>query len=501
MSMRVGIIGAGAAGLITAKTLLEDGFQVQILTRDSSVGGVWARQRIYPSLHLNNVYGEFRFSSLPMPAPKDAGDGGRLNGGIMRDYFESFAARFLKECIQFEVEVINIHRNASGKWEVSLRDMKTSGEETIVFDKIVLCTGGCSSPHIPESLSPSAARQAGFKGDVFHTSDFLSHMEKLDAPDKSNEEIVVVGGGKSAQDFIGYAVGKGHNVTMIFTKADSFLAAPFTLPGFIRKSRFLAVLSPHIRLETRLEKFMHKTSIGSTLTHAFWNFLTWSSFDTFKIPPSSPFRNSFSNFWEIRTNDEGSRSLSGFFDYLKQGKINVIAPARASRFAEDGSGLILEDGSKVKAGTVVLATGYKSSWDNLFDEETRQSLGLSRQPVASQPETWDYVTLANPPVVRSAEEPKAAASIYRGIVPAQNLLRKDFAINGSIFTVNNGYTFEVVSHWISSYFLEDRFLQLPSSVEDALVETQINAAWLRKRFPGTFSWVNESYSSNVAFFK
>ena len=38
--------------------------------------------------------------------------------------------------------------------------------------------------------------------------------------------------------FIGYAVGKGRKVTMIFTKADSFLAAPFTLPGFIRKSRF-----------------------------------------------------------------------------------------------------------------------------------------------------------------------------------------------------------------------------------------------------------------------
>lgn len=50
----VGIIGAGAAGLITGHTLLQDGFKnVQLLTRDKSVGGVWARERIYPGVSIN----------------------------------------------------------------------------------------------------------------------------------------------------------------------------------------------------------------------------------------------------------------------------------------------------------------------------------------------------------------------------------------------------------------------------------------------------------------
>lgn len=50
----IGIIGAGAAGLITAHTLLQDGFRaVQILTRDKSVGGVWARERTYPGIFIN----------------------------------------------------------------------------------------------------------------------------------------------------------------------------------------------------------------------------------------------------------------------------------------------------------------------------------------------------------------------------------------------------------------------------------------------------------------
>lgn len=48
------VIGAGSAGLITAHTLIKDGFQhVQIFTQDDTVGGVWCSERVYPSLTLN----------------------------------------------------------------------------------------------------------------------------------------------------------------------------------------------------------------------------------------------------------------------------------------------------------------------------------------------------------------------------------------------------------------------------------------------------------------
>lgn len=47
------IIGAGAAGLVTAKTLLDDDFDVCVLTRDCSPGGVWAEERVYPGLSIN----------------------------------------------------------------------------------------------------------------------------------------------------------------------------------------------------------------------------------------------------------------------------------------------------------------------------------------------------------------------------------------------------------------------------------------------------------------
>ena len=51
---RICVIGAGAAGLISAHTLIQDGFRnVEVLSRDSSTGGVWAAERVYPGLTIN----------------------------------------------------------------------------------------------------------------------------------------------------------------------------------------------------------------------------------------------------------------------------------------------------------------------------------------------------------------------------------------------------------------------------------------------------------------
>lgn len=54
LSQPVGIIGTGVAGLINAHVLLQDGFtDVTLISRDKSVGGTWARERVYPGLHIN----------------------------------------------------------------------------------------------------------------------------------------------------------------------------------------------------------------------------------------------------------------------------------------------------------------------------------------------------------------------------------------------------------------------------------------------------------------
>jgi len=147
------VIGTGPAGLITAHTLLQDGFKnVEIITRDRSPGGVWAKDKVYPGLTINNVHGEFRFSSLPMPPPLNAkATGGRLSGQDLQTYMESFADRFLEGKIRYNTEVINVRRRSDVQvedrcWSIAVRCLTTSAAcdvELLNYDKVVLCTGVC----------------------------------------------------------------------------------------------------------------------------------------------------------------------------------------------------------------------------------------------------------------------------------------------------------------------------------------------------------------------
>lgn len=50
----VGIIGAGVAGLVSAKVLKRDGFDVTVFEKESTIGGVWAESRAFPGLRSIN---------------------------------------------------------------------------------------------------------------------------------------------------------------------------------------------------------------------------------------------------------------------------------------------------------------------------------------------------------------------------------------------------------------------------------------------------------------
>lgn len=129
-----------------------------------------------------------------------------------------------------------------------------------------------------------------------------------------------------------------------------------------------------------------------------------------------------------------------------------MSPARVERFGEDGTSLVLDNGERLPADVVILATGFSSSWNSIFDgmlfavrckistnqffvslDTTIDELGLRRHaPMNTMEEMrWDYVSLGDSPKTHSQSE-QWASSIYRGIVPAKNINRRDFAINGAI---------------------------------------------------------------------
>lgn len=243
---------------------------------------------------------------------------------------------------------------------------------------------------------------------------------------------------------------------------------------------------------------------------AVWSFLNWSSLLSLAVPSESPLRRTHSLFWGVRTNDEGAGRPDGFHALVNAGMVNLIAPARALHYAPTGEtnaiSVRLTDGRSITANAVILATGFGSSWAKIFNKDLADELGIDGQAV-EDPESqgiddWKYTSfeaIEPPALAASTAVERRASGIYRGLVPANNIKNRDFAINGAIFTTNNGYTFEVCAHWISSYFLRDPFLRLPASPEEAIQVAARNSAWLRKRYPGMLTEINESYSSNLAF--
>jgi cation diffusion facilitator CzcD-associated flavoprotein CzcO len=60
----VAIIGAGSSGLVAAKVLLVDGFDVTLFEKNASLGGIWSFEGSYYNLHTQQPGGTMEYSDL-----------------------------------------------------------------------------------------------------------------------------------------------------------------------------------------------------------------------------------------------------------------------------------------------------------------------------------------------------------------------------------------------------------------------------------------------------
>ncbi len=88
--MRVAIIGAGVAGLATAKVLRQAGHEVVVFDKTPDVGGVWSRTRRYPGLTTQSPKAQYSLSDFPMPKSYPEWPSGEQ----IQAYLEQYAARF-----------------------------------------------------------------------------------------------------------------------------------------------------------------------------------------------------------------------------------------------------------------------------------------------------------------------------------------------------------------------------------------------------------------------
>ena len=90
MIRTVGIVGAGFAGLSTAKVLKTFGFEVTVYDKAPDVGGVWSATRRYPGLTTQNPRTTYALSDFPMPAEWPEWP----SGAQVQSYLTAYAEHF-----------------------------------------------------------------------------------------------------------------------------------------------------------------------------------------------------------------------------------------------------------------------------------------------------------------------------------------------------------------------------------------------------------------------
>ena len=184
VARRVAVIGAGAAGLCTAKHLLASGVEVVIYELGSYVGGLWVYENdnglgpAYKSLHLNSEARVTAYRDFPFPpeAPLYPGH------AEVRQYLEAYAIKFdLRPKIRFNSKVESVAPK-DGRWIVRLDDGKID-----IFDSVVVASGHQGTPTHP-------TWKDDFTGNYLH-----SHTYRVPEPFRDHR-VLVVGMGNSTVD-------------------------------------------------------------------------------------------------------------------------------------------------------------------------------------------------------------------------------------------------------------------------------------------------------------
>ena len=181
---RICILGAGCSGLAAAKNLIERGFEVDVLERQSDLGGNWnftsPAGRVYRSTHTISSKRRTQFPDFPMPEEYPDYPHHAQVLAYLRTYAEHFG---LAEQIEYDCEVEQIEPVDEGAaWDVRLAD-----GEVRRYAGVVIANGHHASPRLPEY-------PGRFDGQILHSADYKTPELFRD------RRVLVVGGGNSGCD-------------------------------------------------------------------------------------------------------------------------------------------------------------------------------------------------------------------------------------------------------------------------------------------------------------
>ncbi|MCB1120216.1 MAG: NAD(P)-binding domain-containing protein [Verrucomicrobiae bacterium] len=177
-SRRIAIIGAGAAGLVSARECLRQGLESVVYEASDRVGGVWNYTDkveddllgLNPSRPLHgSLYKNLR-TNLPrkLMAFRDflfepEGVEAQFVGHeVVLQYLKDFSGHFdLYPAIEFNAQVELVSPLPRGKWQLRVNGQKSE------FDGVMVCNGHYSKPRIP-----SISGMESFPGILLHSHNY-----------------------------------------------------------------------------------------------------------------------------------------------------------------------------------------------------------------------------------------------------------------------------------------------------------------------------------------
>jgi cation diffusion facilitator CzcD-associated flavoprotein CzcO len=356
----VAIIGAGVAGLSTARVLLSEGLRCRIFERRPELGGVWAVG--YSSFGVQTQKELYEFPDWPLPA----GTPSFTPGPIFREYLEAYANRFgITPHIRFSAPVIGLARRAVPPgWVVSyLDDGEQRSEE---FDIVAVCTGLYShTPHVPTFPGEEC-----FGGQIVHSSE-VKTRDVL-----QGRRVVVVGFGKSATDLAVESAAVAARTVLVVRELH--WPIPQKLAGVLPFKwgllhRLTSTLLPLYQRPSGLERTVHR--IAAPLAWLYWRLVEALLVVQCSLDSRFGSRTSLIPRTRIELDAFGESLMAPRPELYRLIRLGTIEAHRTEIAELTPTGVVLRDGVRIDADLVVAGTGWVTDY-SFLPQDVRAALDL-----------------------------------------------------------------------------------------------------------------------------
>ncbi|XP_051148640.1 probable flavin-containing monooxygenase 1 [Andrographis paniculata] len=426
---KIAIVGGGISGVAAARQLAEH--NPVVFEATDTLGGVW-KHCSYASTKLQTPRCDYEFSDFPW----DRRDNSNFPyAHEIVDYVYSYAKRFdVLKFVKFNSKVVEIKfvgrfeksdgdygRLLPGEpvWEVGVKTGSSDDVEWYAFEFVLICSGKYGDvPSIPKFSAGKGPEV--FRGRVMHTLDYCKLSPEESTKLLKDKKVVIIGSKKSALDLTVETVeaNRGPNgkpCTMIARDVHwnvphySIWGLPFYMFYSTRAAQFLHRGPNHGVLRSLLCYML--SPMRSALSKMIESYLAW------KLPLAKYGMKPTHSFQEDYASCQMPILPENFYPEVEKGNIR-IKRSNSSWFWEGG--VELEDGTKLDADVVVLATGYDGK---------RKLRAIIPEPFRSL-----------------LESPMGMMPLYRGTI---NPLIPNMAFVGYIESVSNLHTAEMRCKWLS----------------------------------------------------